>query len=163
MRPSTYAIEHVRVETATDFIELAKNFERQLGTYDPTAITGSPPPSAEEAKARIAAMAGSSDFMLFGTTDHGGLLSLFGERKRAKLYVIGNPLVALQMTQHCPAAALYVPVRVLLYEDGRGGTCIEYDKPSSLLAQFKDDRLAAVATILDGKLEHLVGHAVGQG
>ncbi len=163
MRTSTYAIEHVRAETATDFTEVEKNFERQLGTYDATAITGSRPPSAEEAKARIEAMAGSSGFMLFGATDHGGLLSLFGERKRAKQYVIGNPLVALQMTQHCLAAALYVPVRVLLYEDEHGGTRIEYDRPSSLLAQFKDERLASVALMLDGKLERLVGHAVGQG
>ncbi len=60
MAMTTYAIEHVRVETATDFIEVAKHFERQLGTYDPTAITGSPPPSAEEAKAQLEAMAGSS-------------------------------------------------------------------------------------------------------
>lgn len=122
MKKSTYAIEHIRVEAQTEFSEVVKYFDRQLGTYDPTAFTGSPPPAPAEVRARIEAMAGSSGFMRFGMTDHGALLSLFGARRRARQYVIGNPLIALQMTQHCLAAALYVPLRVLVYENERGRT-----------------------------------------
>jgi hypothetical protein len=43
----------------------------------------------------------------------------------------------------------------LLYEDERGRTCLEYDKPSSLFGQFNDDRIASVASMLDRKLEAL--------
>jgi hypothetical protein len=49
---------------------------------------------------------------------------------------------------------------VLLYEDERGKTCLEYDKPSSLFGQFNDDRIAPVASLLDRKLEALVAAAV---
>jgi uncharacterized protein (DUF302 family) len=60
------------------------------------------------------------------------------------------------MTQHNIATGLYAPLRVLIYEDDQGKTCLEYDKPSSLLGQFGDDKIAAVANMLDNKLEDLV-------
>jgi SEC-C motif len=45
-------------------------------------------------------------------------------------------------------------------EDERGRTCLEYDKPSSLFAQFNDARIAPVASMLDRKLEDLVTTAI---
>jgi uncharacterized protein (DUF302 family) len=65
------------------------------------------------------------------------------------------------MTQHNPAAGLYAPLRVLVYEDNRGRTYLEYDKPSSLFGQFNDDRITTVASLLDRKLEDLIAEAVG--
>jgi uncharacterized protein (DUF302 family) len=37
----------------------------------------------------------------------------------------------MQMTQHDIRAGLYAPLRVLVYENDDGKTCVEYDKPSS--------------------------------
>jgi uncharacterized protein (DUF302 family) len=158
-----YAINHMRLETEKKFDEVTKNFERQLGTFDPTVFQSlrSAPLRAEDARSRIEAMAGSSGFMLFATTDHGTLLSIFGESKKAVQYVAGNPLIAIQMTQHNLGAGLYAPLRVLIYENDRGKTCLEYDKPSSLFGQFNDDRIASVASMLDRKLEDLIREAVG--
>jgi hypothetical protein len=68
---------------------------------------------------------------------------------------------ALQMTQHDIRAGLYAPLRVLLYEDERGRTWLEYDRPSSLFGQFANDRIAPTAAMLDRKLEALVAEAVG--
>ena len=65
------------------------------------------------------------------------------------------------MTRHNLAAGLYAPLRVLVYEDDRGRTCLEYDKPSSLFGQFNDDRIASVASVLDRKLEDLIAKAMG--
>jgi uncharacterized protein (DUF302 family) len=59
------------------------------------------------------------------------------------------------MTQHAIAAALYAPLRVLLYETDDGKTCVEYDRPSSLFGQFGDDRVTHMAEVLDQKLEAL--------
>ncbi|MBV8611861.1 MAG: DUF302 domain-containing protein [Singulisphaera sp.] len=59
------------------------------------------------------------------------------------------------MTQHAVGASLYAPLRVLLYEADDGTTCVEYDRPSSLFAQFGDDRVAWMAAALDQKLEDL--------
>jgi uncharacterized protein (DUF302 family) len=105
-------------------------------------------------------MAGPSGFMLFGTTDHGALLRLASQKRKAVQYVVGTPLFALQMTQHDIRAGLYAPLRVLLYQDERERTCLEYDKPSSLFGQFNDDRIAPVASMLDRKLEDLVTTAI---
>ena len=63
------------------------------------------------------------------------------------------------MTQHDIRASLYAPLRVLLYEDERGRTCLEYDKPSSLFGQFQNDRISPTAAMLDKKLEALVAAA----
>jgi uncharacterized protein (DUF302 family) len=161
MNDSRFVVDHVRLETDKPFEEVVKAFERQLGTFDPdvrrvAAESG----DTEAAKARIEAMAGPSGLMLFGTTDHGALLRLAGQQRKAIQYVVGNPLVALQMTQHDIRAGLYAPLRVLLYEDERGRTCLEYDKPSSLFGQFQNERISPTAAMLDKKLEDLVTTAI---
>ena len=163
MMTSTFTTTHVRVQTEKKFGEVTKDFERQLGKFDPTVFQALRPDAerADDARARIEAMAGSSGFMLFGTMDHGALLSIFGVKKKAIQYVVGNPLIAIQMTQHNLAAGLYAPLRVLVYEDDRGRTCLEYDEPSSLFGQFNDDRIVSVASLLDRKLEDLIAAAVG--
>jgi len=104
-------------------------------------------------------MAGPSGFMLFRTSDHGALLRLAGQKKKAVQYLLGNPLFAVQMTQHDIRAGLYAPLRVLLYEDQKGRTCVEYDRPSSLFGQFGDAEVTEVAEMLDRQLEHLVAAA----
>jgi uncharacterized protein (DUF302 family) len=160
MNDSRFVVDHVRLETNKPFEEVVKAFERQLGTFDPDvrrAATESG--DTEAAKAKIGAMAGPSGFMLFGTQDHGALLRLAGQKRKAIQYVVGNPLFALQMTQHDIRASLYAPLRVLIYEDEDGKTCVEYDRPSSLFGQFGDDRITATAAMLDRKLEALVAAA----
>jgi uncharacterized protein (DUF302 family) len=161
MNESRIVVNHVRLETNKPFEEVVKAFERQLGTFDldvRRAATESG--DTEAAKAKIEAMAGPSGFMLFGTQDHGALLRLTGQQRKAIQYVVGNPLFALQMTQHDIRSSLYAPLRVLLYEDERGRTCLEYDKPSSLFGQFGNDRISPTAAMLDKKLEALVAAAI---
>ena len=163
MMTSTFTTTHIREQTEKKFGEVTKDFERQLGKFDPAVFQALRPDAerADDARARIEAMAGSSGFMLFGTMDHGALLSIFGVKKKAIQYIVGNPLIAIQMTQHNLAAGLYAPLRVLVYEDDRGRTCLEYDEPSSLFGQFNDDRITTVASLLDRKLEDLIAAAVG--
>ena len=105
-------------------------------------------------------MVGPSGFMLFRTSDHGALLRLAGQKKKAIQYLVGNPLFAIQMTQHDIRASLYAPLRVLIYENEEGKTCVEYDKPSSLFGQFGNAKVTEVATMLDRKLEQLVAKAI---
>ena len=161
MNESRFMVDHVRLATDKPFEEVAQAFERQLGRFDPDVakplIAGG---DIEEARAKIEAMAGPSGFLLFGTTDHGALLRIVGQKRKAVQYVVGNPLFALQMTQHDLRAGLYAPLRVLLYEDDRGRTCLEYDKPSSLFGQFQNDRISPTAAMLDKKLEDLVTTAI---
>jgi uncharacterized protein (DUF302 family) len=57
------------------------------------------------------------------------------------------------MTQYQLPAALYAPLRVLLYEKESGRATFEYDRPSSLFGQFGDERVRAVARELDASIE----------
>ena len=154
-------IEHVHVETEKPFGEVAAALEARMGKFDPIVDEelrrGADP---ESVKARLEGMAGPSGFMLFGTQNHGALLRLARQERKAVQYVVGNPLFALQMTQHDVRASLYAPLRVLLYEDEEGKTCVEYDRPSSLFGQFGNASVTEVATMLDRKLEQLVAEAI---
>ena len=157
MSGNHFTVDHVRRTTEKPFDDVSTAFERRLGRFDSDvykALVASG--DTEGTRARIEAMAGPSGFMLFGTQNHGALLRLAGQKRKAVQYVVGNPLFALQMTQHDIRASLYAPLRVLIYEDGQGKTCVEYDRPSSLFGQFGNDRISPTAVMLDRKLEALV-------
>ena len=112
--------------------------------------------STEAIKKAAEAMAGPSGFMIFATLEHGKLLSIGGQSNQAKLYIIGNPLIARLMFQHDSRMGLYVPLRLYVYESDEGQTCIAYDQPSSLLAQFQNEAIQATAHKLDQKLAAMV-------
>ena len=159
MSDTRFTGDHVRRTTDKPFEDVTAAFVRQLGRFEPgvyqaLAVGG----DAEGARAKIEAMAGPCGFMLFGTQDHGSLLRLAGQKRKAIQYVVGNPLFARQMTQHDIRASLYAPLRVLIYET-EGKTCVEYDRPSSLFGQFANAKVTEVATMLDRKLEQLVARA----
>jgi uncharacterized protein (DUF302 family) len=162
MTTSSVTIQHVRVETEKEFTKVTERFEQQLGRFDPELLKSlrSNPKNVDAIRSQIEAMAGTSGLMLFGTTDHGALLSAFGNEKKAIQYVVGSPLIAMQMTQHNVAAGLYAPLRVLIYENERGQTCLEYDQPSSLFGQFNHEQVTAVGRMLDGKLDDLIARAI---
>lgn len=161
MNVTRITVDHVRVVADKPFEQVVKVFEQQLGQFNPevykSLIAGE---DAEKVRAKIEAMVGPSGFMLFRTSDHGELLRLAGQKKKAIQYLVGNPLFAIQMTQHDIRASLYAPLRVLLYENERGKTCVEYDKPSSLFGQFGNAKVTDVATMLDRKMEQLVAKAI---
>jgi uncharacterized protein (DUF302 family) len=154
-------IEHVHVETEKPFGAVTAALEARMGKFDPAVyeeLRGEADPEA--VRTRLEGMAGPSGFMLFRTSDHGALLRLVGPKKKAVQYLLGNPLFAIQMTQHDIRAALYAPLRMLVYEDQGGKTCVEYDKPSTLFGQFGKAKVTEVAAILDRKLEQLVAEAM---
>src|SRR5262249_35710938 len=103
---------------------LPKDFEQDLGTRPQLAVQ------------RVKSTAGDHDLMIVSVFDHGAVLNVKGARTNAKLYLIGNPLTATDMTKHDIRAALYAPIRVLVYEPRAGQTSVEYDLPSSLVGQF---------------------------
>lgn len=111
----------------------------------------------EHARRAIEAMAEPSGLMIFEQFDHGRLLALAGQERRATLSLIGNPLIAVEMTRHSVAAGLYAPWRVLVYEGDDGKTHVTYDRPASILGQFDDGRIATVARLLEQELEGVVG------
>jgi uncharacterized protein (DUF302 family) len=94
--------------------------------------------------------------MRFLQLDHGGFLKLLGHSGKVKQYTIGNPLIAVTMLRHDVGAALYVPLRVVVYEASDGRTHFAYDRPSSLMDRLDNEELSAAARELDAKLAALV-------
>jgi uncharacterized protein (DUF302 family) len=155
------SIEHVRLTVDRRYDAFRAAFEGQLGQFHPSAYEALEHGNPEAARAKLESMAGPSGFMLFRTSDHGAVLRLVGQPRKAIQYLLGNPLIAVEMTRHAIGAALYAPLRVLLYEAEEGTTCVEYDLPSSLFGQFGSEDVDRVAESLDRKLEALIATASG--
>ena len=80
MTDSQFRVIHVRVTSDRPFADVQAAFERRLGRFEPDvyqALAAGGDPA--EVRARLEAMAGSSGFMLFGTSDHVRLLWLVGQ------------------------------------------------------------------------------------
>jgi uncharacterized protein (DUF302 family) len=163
LAPSTVAmtiisVTHVNYSPKLSFEEFTANFEGQCGVHDSKAYQTllSDPQKKNTAETVIGAQAGPSGFMIFATYDHGALLNTKNAPRKAKQYVVGNPLIAARMTEHDIRAALYAPLRVLVYEDADSKLHVEYDLPSTLFGQFHNPQVDAVAKELDVKLASLV-------
>jgi uncharacterized protein (DUF302 family) len=100
--------------------------------------------------------------MRFLTVDHGAWLTRIGLKARARMYTIGNPLIAQTMLKHDIAAGLNVPVRLMIYEEvATRTTRLAYDLPSSLMSGLQNEKVASAAKKLDAKLVALVIQAGG--
>jgi hypothetical protein len=74
-------------------------------------------------------------------------------------YEIGNPLIASKMKRYQLPAALYAPLRVVLFENEQGRGVFEYDKPSSFFRQYGDKRVTEVGLYLDATLDAVLRNA----
>lgn len=99
--------------------------------------------------------------MVMGTVDQGNMLKMTGLDMKGTLFLVGNPNVGKQVFEKDPAAGLYLPVRVYIYQSASGQTFISYDKPSVLLKQFNNGAIDQTAGMLDQKLDMLT-HMVAE-
>jgi uncharacterized protein (DUF302 family) len=95
----------------------------------------------------------TSGFMRFHTIDHGAWLAALGSSRNARMYTIGNPLIARTMMKHDLGVGLNVPVRIAVYEDPSSGKVrVAYNLPSSLMSALEDKDVSEAAQALDAKL-----------
>ncbi|HKV04999.1 MAG TPA: DUF302 domain-containing protein [Candidatus Acidoferrales bacterium] len=160
---SSTSVTHVDFKSPKPFDDVTTALEKQLGRFDSdiNRALGTAPPSAAEAESKVRAMEGSSGLMIFSVRDHGKLLALKGRKSSARQYEIGNPLIALQMTQEDVRAGEYAPLRIYVYAGDDNFTHVDYDLPSSLFGRFHSLQVDKVAKGLDQKLETLVHSALG--
>ncbi len=148
-------VEHIRIDSTKTFAEVEAGLDSSLPQFD-DAISAALAHGDEQ---RAHELEQGADLFIFLKRDHGVLLKITGRPRKALQYEIGNPLTATQMTRHELPAALYAPLRVVLYENGAGGATFEYDKPSTLFRQFGDEQVTAIGRELDTKLERALRHA----
>jgi uncharacterized protein (DUF302 family) len=99
--------------------------------------------------------------MVMSTVDQGNMLKMTGLEMKGTLFLVGNPTVGKQVFEHNPAAGLYLPLRVYIYQGSDGKTYLSYDKPSTVLKPFHNPSIDQTAAMLDQKLEMLT-HMVAQ-
>lgn len=154
----TIEVRHESMKINADYERFTHNIERLLGRFDDSLYEGIET-APEKVRERISKAAGEEGLMIFAIREHGRLLSLSGARRKARQYVIGNPLIAVTMTRHDIRAGLYAPLRILVYEAEDHSTRVEYDLPSSLFGQFNDPEVTAIAQSLDKKLANVIKKA----
>ena len=150
MVSQTIAVEHVKISSQRPFGEVRRRLEDTLPKLD--ASIAEALRSGDQKRAKDYEENGPK-LSIFEERDHGSLLQAFGGRRNALQYEIGNPVTASEMTCHQLAAALYAPLRVVLFEDEQGKGVFEYDKPSSFFGQYGDERVTEVGRYLDVALE----------
>jgi uncharacterized protein (DUF302 family) len=146
----TIAVEHIRISSRRPFGEVRRKLEGIVPKLD-TGIA-EVLRSGDQERAKIYEDTGPR-LSIFEERDHGSLLQIWGRRRNAVQYEIGNPLTASKMTRHQLPAALYAPLRVVLFEDEQGRGIFEYDRPSSFFGQYGDEGVTEVGRYLDATLE----------
>jgi uncharacterized protein (DUF302 family) len=158
-----YRVQHNEHVARLPFEEVIQAFERAVGSVEadfPNLVAMSR--DTAEFERLVREREGPSGFMRFFTVDHEAWARLEGMRFRARMYTIGNPLIAMTMLSHEVAAGLNVPLRIMIYEDpGSGTTRFAYDLPSSLMSVLGHEQVMDAARKLDEKLIRLAVDVTG--
>jgi uncharacterized protein (DUF302 family) len=168
MRQTTpITIEHVVVASNQPYEKVIDAFEARLGPAEhweeilrPLLLSKA---SWELVTQTIEEHIGTSGLTFFFKSEQSPLLVLAGKTSRVTQYTIGNPLFATRMTMHMPEAALYAPLKVVIYADEEGKTFVAYDSFTSLLAQYQREEINQVAQVVAQELEALVAEVTTEG
>ena len=142
-------------ESSRSFADAVAALEAAVGsvenaTFDHELSEARDPSDFEE---RMHRHESTSGFMRFHTIDHGAWLAALGSSGKARMYTIGNPLIARTMIKHDLGVGLNVPVRIAVYEEPSSRKVrVAYNLPSSLMSALDDKDVSEAAQALDAKL-----------
>ena len=111
--------------------------------------------SFEQVSDALKSLVAKNGMMVMAQVDQGKMLSMTGLSLKATLFLVGNPTVGKQLFEQDHGVGLYVPLRISVYTDTDGKTYVEYDKPTALLGQFKNEKVTMIAQMLDEKISGL--------
>ncbi|MCI5111669.1 MAG: DUF302 domain-containing protein [Marivita sp.] len=91
---------------------------------------------AETVDSMVSAME-EAGITIFARVDHGaGAQSIGADVGEMQLLIFGNPKVGTPAIQDDPVAGLFLPLKVLVYEDAMGATKFVYEEPSAMLGKL---------------------------
>jgi uncharacterized protein (DUF302 family) len=151
-------VSHVTYSPSNTFVGFTARLESQLGRHEGAAYETLLQEGLDEleAESAIKAQEGISGLILFAVYDYGALLRLKKVVQKARLYVVGNPLVTARMALFDIRAALYTPLSILVYLDSADRVQVAYDLPSSRVAQLQSADIDRAARELDVTLANVV-------
>ncbi|ADG18844.1 DUF302 domain-containing protein [Paraburkholderia atlantica] len=165
MRPTitTIGTEHVDLLSSKDFDETVKDLTAELGKVSTEKLMDRLYSSRtwDDYANECREIAGRSSLIEVGYLNWGGVLSLSGTPMKAACFIVGNPLTAQKLLSAGGAqVGLYLPTKMLVFEDAEGATHVSYDKFLPIMATFGDAALNQVAGAIDVVLDKLATVAV---
>src|ERR1700754_3845098 len=156
-------VDHVTIATKRSYDEVVSTFESLVGNAEENGLSSIAESSTDNAdfEKGVTVTLGSSGLTRFITFDHGQWAALEGHPHKMRMYVIGNPLIAITMIRHDIGAGLDVPVRIAIYETAGSETRFVFNKPSTLMSCLKNPALHEAALKLDAKLLALAESSTG--
>jgi uncharacterized protein (DUF302 family) len=112
-------------------------------------VTKECPLSVADTVARLSALIAEKGITLFGVIDHSGEAHAQGlELRDTKVVMFGSPAAGTPVMQARPLAALDLPLKVLVWDDG-GQTKLTYTAPAALAARYgiPDDVAGALGAV----------------
>jgi hypothetical protein len=157
---TAYSAIRVIHDSAAGFEDTRARVEERVPLLDPAVamefvLRGA---SWHEVEAAVNGAVGPTGFVALARVDSGALLSLSGQPLEATLYLVGNPLLAREITAIHPLAALYAPFPVAVYCDASGAH-IAYDQPSSVFGSLGPTAVDEIALSLDDKIRRVAEEA----
>lgn len=99
---------------------------------------------------------------VFARVDHAGGAEKVGlELAPEQLLIFGNPKLGTLAMQDDALAGLYLPLKVLVYQDDDGQTWLAYEDPAEMLNDLAVPEDAAYVKKMTGALAKLTGKAAG--
>ena len=158
MSARTISIQHITIVSNKSFDDTRAAFEEALGRLDENVFVLLQYGQVQRAMEVLESL---SPLVIAGVRDHGILLKVWGQDRKALQYDCGNALAATKMTRHQLSAGLYAPLRVLLRESPEGEVAFEYHRPSDVFGQLGDPDVDTVAKDLDVLFESTLREVAG--
>jgi uncharacterized protein (DUF302 family) len=120
------------------------------GADHQVVITKGSPWSVADTVARLSAVVAARGLKDFAVIDHSDEAQRVGLALRdTRLFIVGSPSVTVRAIEAAPLAALDLPLRVVVWEDGYQ-TKVSYPSPAEVVRRYGlDDDLAAALESID--------------
>ena len=98
-------------------------------------------------------------FTVFNVIDHSGVAERAGvQMPESKLVLFGKPTVGAAVMLAAPLAALDIPLKVLVWDDGKGAVSLSYNSPGFLAERHHiDGALRAPFDAVESIVEAILG------
>jgi uncharacterized protein (DUF302 family) len=124
--------------------------DRRSELSDEAVVTKRSPWSMADTVARLSAAVAARGMEVFAVIDHSGKAREVGlDLRDTKLVIFGSPAAITPVIQAAPLAALDLPLRVVVWEDGYR-TLVSYPAPAAVARRYGlDGELAEALASID--------------
>ena len=110
--------------------------DRRSEAGDEAVVTKLSPWSMADTLARLSAVVAARGMEMFAVIDHSGKARDVGlDLRDTKLVIFGSPSAATPVIEAAPLAALDLPLRVVVWEDGYQ-TMVSYPAPAAVARRY---------------------------